>query len=328
MRARSREVNIFNMSLLDILCGALGAFCFMMLVLLPYYNPPASEEDLRKERANTDELVKQMERLKEAAKGSAFAQQMSDLSQKLQDQIKELQGQVNQYAAQNQQLQADNQSLTKKNQELQRSLDQRRPFLTMIATNPRQSIDLYLQDDVVVGNEKRSNPPFNPNQQHHSAYWPGDISAWIGGVASWLVRDSPASVHYKVYAKLAGDPAGRIAGSVDGVVVGENGKWIVDIPQVALTPERFWTLLGTLTGEPDARVSFKEATQQERDAEWTRLSKGAPPPSVASPTAAQTSASPISEEQRRTLLERLKQQQQRRQQQRSSPPEAAPTSSP
>ena len=36
MRARPREVNIFNMSLLDILCGALGAFCFMMLVALPY----------------------------------------------------------------------------------------------------------------------------------------------------------------------------------------------------------------------------------------------------------------------------------------------------
>jgi hypothetical protein len=34
-RRRNREVNIFNMSLLDILCGALGAFCFMMLSLFP-----------------------------------------------------------------------------------------------------------------------------------------------------------------------------------------------------------------------------------------------------------------------------------------------------
>ena len=31
----NREVNIFNMSLLDILCGTLGAFCFLMLALLP-----------------------------------------------------------------------------------------------------------------------------------------------------------------------------------------------------------------------------------------------------------------------------------------------------
>jgi hypothetical protein len=31
MKRRNREVNIFNMSLLDILCGTLGAFCFLML---------------------------------------------------------------------------------------------------------------------------------------------------------------------------------------------------------------------------------------------------------------------------------------------------------
>jgi hypothetical protein len=37
MRARSREINIFNMSLLDILTGMLGAFLFLMLGLVPYY---------------------------------------------------------------------------------------------------------------------------------------------------------------------------------------------------------------------------------------------------------------------------------------------------
>jgi hypothetical protein len=37
VKVRRREVNIFNMSLLDILCGALGAFCFMMLTLFPSY---------------------------------------------------------------------------------------------------------------------------------------------------------------------------------------------------------------------------------------------------------------------------------------------------
>ena len=46
MKARNREINIFNMSLLDILCGALGAFCFMMLVLFPYYKPQAQMSDV------------------------------------------------------------------------------------------------------------------------------------------------------------------------------------------------------------------------------------------------------------------------------------------
>jgi hypothetical protein len=45
MRARSREVNIFNMSLLDILTGMLGAFLFLMLGLVPYYNKAQNQKD-------------------------------------------------------------------------------------------------------------------------------------------------------------------------------------------------------------------------------------------------------------------------------------------
>src|SRR5437868_10139202 len=116
MRARRREVNIFNMSLLDILCGALGAFCFMTLVLLPYYKPPGTETDLRQEQANTEDLLKKLDELKEKAKGSAFAQQLSDMVDNLQGQIKQLQGEVNQYAAQTQQLQQENKDLKAQNQ--------------------------------------------------------------------------------------------------------------------------------------------------------------------------------------------------------------------
>src|SRR5207237_77329 len=99
MRARQREVNIFNMSLLDILCGALGAFCFMMLVLLPYYRPPSNTPNLRKEQADTDELLRQLEQLKAAAGNPELEKQMRDLIEKLKQQIHQLQGEVNQYAA-------------------------------------------------------------------------------------------------------------------------------------------------------------------------------------------------------------------------------------
>jgi hypothetical protein len=50
MRPRNREVNIFNMSLLDILCGALGAFCFLMLALFP------DHAKARQLQARVDEL--------------------------------------------------------------------------------------------------------------------------------------------------------------------------------------------------------------------------------------------------------------------------------
>ena len=37
MKPRNREVNIFNMSVLDLLTGALGAFSFLTLALFPFY---------------------------------------------------------------------------------------------------------------------------------------------------------------------------------------------------------------------------------------------------------------------------------------------------
>jgi hypothetical protein len=61
MKAQRREVNIFNMSLLDILCGALGAFCFLMLALLPFWKPEGLNNekipDLRKEAAELREKL-------------------------------------------------------------------------------------------------------------------------------------------------------------------------------------------------------------------------------------------------------------------------------
>jgi hypothetical protein len=72
MKVRRREVNIFNMSLLDILCGALGAFCFMMLALFPAYieaqkhkaSPDAEERArLAEERAERAEQQARQEKV-------------------------------------------------------------------------------------------------------------------------------------------------------------------------------------------------------------------------------------------------------------------------
>ena len=37
MKPRNREINIFNISMLDVISGALGAFLIIMIVLFPYY---------------------------------------------------------------------------------------------------------------------------------------------------------------------------------------------------------------------------------------------------------------------------------------------------
>jgi len=287
VRARSREINIFNMSLLDILCGALGAFCFMMLVLLPYYKPPDSAIDLQKERATTDELVKELERLKEAAKDSELARQMQDLMNKLQDQIKQLQGEVNQYASQNEQLTTENNKLKDDNQRQKNELETRTPFLVTVgAEDTSLDLDLYVDDSTANTNADGSikrNPPFNPEQtRRHPTFWPGDITTTnINGVTMWMVRDTPTKSNYKIYVKPVTGAASRVTTNVSGRIEGPNNNWLIDLPKVQLTPSRFWTLIGTASRDAEGKLVFKEATQQERDAEWTKLSKGKPPPTAA-----------------------------------------------
>ena len=141
MRARNREINIFNMSLLDILTGMLGAFLFLMLGLLPYYakvskNNPEDVKQLKEEnkmlhdqverqQQQIADLQKQLEELqkivKQAAGGPLTAeqiQQLMDELNKMRQQLDDLRGQIQQLQAQNSQLQNQ---LTQAQQQLQQA---------------------------------------------------------------------------------------------------------------------------------------------------------------------------------------------------------------
>jgi gas vesicle protein len=264
MRARRREINIFNMSLLDILCGALGAFCFMTLVLLPYYKAPGTERDLKEQQQKVDELMKELETLKQNVSDPETAQRLHELVQQLEAEMKQMQGQLNsarselaQAREQAAAAQQQNQQLTTENQQLNNRLSSRTPFLVLAGTrDSSQDLDIYLEDDHVAGNSR--NPPFDPKKNRHPPYWPGDISAYApGGFVTWVVRDSPPGIHYKVFVKLATDPSRLRATSAFGGVYG-TGISIL-LPEVGLTPERPWVQLGTLTGQPGGKLEFQAA---------------------------------------------------------------------
>ncbi|MFL6515724.1 MAG: hypothetical protein ACJ8M1_11950 [Chthoniobacterales bacterium] len=313
MRARTREVNIFNMSLLDILCGALGAFCFMTLVLLPYYKPAVSQSELRQQEATTDDLLKELQKLREGAKDSAMAKELDDLVDKLQAQIKQLQGQVNSYSSENERLQDENKQLTENNKKQADTLTMRNPFIVMMGCMPLQDVDVYLASDT-VSEKKTNNPPFDPIKPHNDEFWAGDTVTWwpSHGVTVWLTRDAPANSHFKIYAKLA-DPANRTDASLTGNIKAPGLN--IAMPVVPLTAARYWTLIGTIIVDKDNKISFTEATEAERDAEWTKLAKAPPPPLTTAspavqrkilPTAQQTPLSKDEAEKlRQELLKRL-----------------------
>jgi hypothetical protein len=53
VRRRNREINIFNLSMLDVIAGAMAAFLIIMIVLMPYY---------RKEHIDYQAIVAELQR--------------------------------------------------------------------------------------------------------------------------------------------------------------------------------------------------------------------------------------------------------------------------
>ncbi len=72
MKPRKRDMEIFNMSVLDLLTGALGAFCFLTLSLFPYYylSHGASAAEIKAARQLAARSKKVHNEIGQAAPGS------------------------------------------------------------------------------------------------------------------------------------------------------------------------------------------------------------------------------------------------------------------
>lgn len=62
MKKKNREINIFNLSMLDVIMSAMGAFLIIMVVLLPYYKKDA-QTLMAEIRQQQQELARQQEEI-------------------------------------------------------------------------------------------------------------------------------------------------------------------------------------------------------------------------------------------------------------------------
>ena len=363
MRAHPREVNIFNMSLLDILCGALGAFCFMMLVALPYYI--VGTPDRVRSQQRTQELLKDLDKLRERMSDPAQAEELRRMIDELTAQIKQLEGQVNQYAYEKEQLSKENDGLKKQNDELVRQRDQlkkendqyaatdkkqrtliaqHKPMAVLVsATDLDQQVDMYLEDDLVEeGKDKSANPPFDPAKKWHDSNWANDITdIWEPdrGYRVWVASQTVAGGHYRLFVNEGGEPPHRRTAGFAVLLFGDFPKArVAAVGGVVLGPQRPWDLVGTISVDNNWKINFTEASQAERDAEWRKRNLTPPPvpteaPAKPAPTATPT-ATPIdraaneAERQRGLEIRKKREEEQRRREQQQSRPSAAPTATP
>jgi len=258
MKAGNREINIFNMSLLDILCGAMGAFCFMMVALFPYYsvNGPASAEAL-KDRQELERQVEEMrKRLEQAGPAGEAA---LELLKQLQAQIQKLQGQLNAALNRNEELRKENDQLRMRN-----------PIaVTMTWMGAGHDLDVHVYPANVKTTAGKSPEPVDPNKKQGTFFSGESASELLSGpgTEAWLIRDTASGGRYEIHFKFI-EAQGTVSPQrVTGMFLHE-GK-ATNLPAVTLSQPRTSVHVGTLVIGNDYSVKFEpsEATKEI----WERM---------------------------------------------------------
>ncbi len=189
MQRRNREVNIFSISLLDILCGALGAFCFMTIVLMPYYSPEAA--DAKELQVKQQAMKAELDRLRAALADSPNARQLLQHLNELERKIQKLQGDLNRKSRELEQEQDEN-----------RKLRVRNPLVITMEWGTRANLDLYVRA-VALDKSRASEEVDATKPQFHR--FPGDMQLFRSagpGSEVMLSRDSPSSWAFEIYYKF------------------------------------------------------------------------------------------------------------------------------
>ena len=107
MKSRSREINVFSMSALDLFASALGAFILISIVLMPYFLRLSDEQvaqlqqDLQEAQASLTETRQQL------AEAESALQQCEERESACREQLAELQAEVERLRAELEQAQAE-----------------------------------------------------------------------------------------------------------------------------------------------------------------------------------------------------------------------------
>jgi hypothetical protein len=248
MKARNREINIFNMSLLDILCGALGVFCFMTLVLFPYWRPTgANAEDLEKNKLAIEQELKELKRkLGESADGKQMLQQVEQLEQRLQQQ----QGDLNRAK----------QELAESDKKLEK-LEMRNPIVTSVRWNGPHDVDVFLEPVNYGYPSGKMTQRMDPLKKQGINFTGEAMADYYGGPASdvWLTRDLVGGGEIKVYYKLITANGSTAPAQLGGYFLANDRVNL--LPEARITQERTAVWVGTLKSSKDYQVTFEASPQ-------------------------------------------------------------------
>lgn len=307
MKARSREINVFSISLMDVISGAMGAFLIIMVLLTQFYvfDPETSEEvdDLREPldaaiaglsdiksgvAAIFADLIESQQGAESAdAAVSPEAGDIESLSRAVASDIERV---TNHLAAVHEKTNLLERELQEKTAQIQRGeqrldrLEIRQPIVVAAYWDCNANIDLFLESDRVSLDKGERNAVFDPRVRQQQNFT-GDISSDTqeGPAAEMsMVSETPPSTHYKIFVSLMAGPSDAECAVVTHAM-GSTGFFAVP-PAATLTFAEPFDYLGAITVSEDRKIAYKEPGAAERSEELALIRRRVattPPPTSA-----------------------------------------------
>ena len=159
MKSRSREINVFSMSALDLFASALGAFILISIVLMPYFLRLSDDEVRRLQQDLTEAQASLRETRQQLEQTESALQQCEERTQRestCREQLAELQAEVERLRAELEQAQAERDQAQQSQPALQRCQEELNAceerltttFLTLVIQWPTadHDVDLHVID--------------------------------------------------------------------------------------------------------------------------------------------------------------------------------------
>lgn len=212
MRRRNREINIFNLSMLDVIAGAMAAFLIIMIVLMPYY---------RKEHIDYQAIIAELQA--QLAQAQQQAQTAADRASAAEEAARAAQSAATDAAEQVRAAQAaaaaanaQAQQQRERAEGLARELA--KTFLVLyVRWNTRDDIDLHVIDP--------SGAEFSFQRKTISGR-PGELSEDTTngpGTEVWEIRDAPPGA-YRVFVHLYAQQDRAQPATIQGRVFHRDGS--------------------------------------------------------------------------------------------------------
>lgn len=257
MKSRSREINVFSMSALDLFASALGAFILITVVLFPFFPNTGDSrervEEVKTRLAATQRLLAEVEASLDSARQQALEQNAE--IQSLRQQLADCQAALQDSSGLLEQLDQSQQELNRSRQELkeaQQTLQECRRalkktfVLVLISWSTQDDVDLHVVDP--AGREFYYD---NKRERGSPAVLEEDNTRGPGNEI-WLHPEAePGS--YQVFVNYYARRTASVR--VRSAVLHQDGK--NGLPGTTLTREGERSLVATIVVDDEGNVSIR-----------------------------------------------------------------------